>query len=206
MKLLRNFLPKYSLNQELLKESFFPNEQDEFAKIPIRIANKKLKIYYPGAADDVASILVLLKNIAPKCTDLHIIMLDIRDFYDGIIYQLERYTNPYIQRKKSKIIAYYKDKRITVSTKTTEFAHYKPPKIDIYFERAFQMFREHDRMSLYEVCKQVKGNGFMMSDYGFDFASKRKDFKKINNVPTEIGLYAKFQIWQKQEEQEKQKE
>ncbi|MFT4297921.1 MAG: hypothetical protein ACMXX5_01895 [Candidatus Woesearchaeota archaeon] len=219
MKLLRNlyliklFLQDFKINKVELNKTF-KEEYKSYLKIKRWFSGKKISkdnliIYSPGCGRDFATMLMIYDAIASeKNTRATFVFQDIRDFYDGIIYELEKYT----LGKKLKIIqhkakdkysatAYFKNKTFNIIYYVKDASNFFPPElnnnIDIYYERAFEMFRSKDAMMLYKILKNVKPLGLLISDYGFEFGSQKQNFKKLSRLPKNFGLYGNFQIWQK---------
>lgn len=203
--LLRKALPDFSLQHKELKEAI-PDDYDTFCKIRAWFKHKPIPkssvtIYYPGSADDIASILMLCDALFGKKTKkISIVMLDIRDFSDGIVKQLKQFTKPwlvYYPPKEAKVIeAFYRDKTLRISFYIRD-AERLPPEvkdgIDIYYERAFEIFRSNTT-ALTQVLRHMKPYGLVMSDYGFP---RIKGFKPLKGIPKKLGLYENFQILQR---------
>ena len=203
--LLRRMLPPFSLQHKELREAI-PDDYESFCKIHTWFKDKPIPkssvtIYYPGSADDMASVLMLCDALFGKKTKkISIIMLDIRDFSDGIIKQIKQFTKPWLVYHppgEAKVIeALYRDRTIRISFYIRD-AERLPPElkggIDIYYERAFEIFRSNTT-ALTQVLRHMKPYGLIMSDYGFP---RIKGFKRLKGIPQKLGLYEKFQILQR---------
>ncbi|MFT4304221.1 MAG: hypothetical protein ACMXYG_06665 [Candidatus Woesearchaeota archaeon] len=203
------FLKKYKLNHSLLKQEL-SSEYDTYIKLKEwfkgkKINKKKLLIYYPGCGSDISSLLLVLDAISDS-KEIEVVFVDIRDFYDGILNQLHTYAPGvwivnHVLNEKYSATAYYKDLTIKINYYISDAESFFPPdckkNIDIYYERAFEIFRSDNSMINYPIFKNIKPLGFLISDYGFNFKTQKKSFKKLKKIPKVFGLYNNFQIWQK---------
>jgi len=204
-------LEDFQLDHKELK-STFDDEYSTYLKLKKwfkdkQIDKSKITIYSPGCGRDFATLLMVYDAIVSKNNkEVEIIFLDMRDFYDGIIFELEKYTKGVkIKQHKSKncykATAYFNDKKFSIKYYVCDASNYFPSelkkKIDIYYERAFEMFRAGDSMAAYTVFKNIKELGLVITDHSFDFASQKDSFKKLKRIPKKYGLYNNFQIWQK---------
>jgi hypothetical protein len=219
MKLLKElhplniFLKDFNLNHERLRKTF-RNEYEGYLKLKKWFSNKqinqkKLKIYYPGCGRDFATLLLIYDALVSKeNTEVEFIFLDMRDFYDGILYELQKYTlgkGPWIvqhiSKDKYKATAYFKNKTFSIIYYVKYISSSLPSELkagfDIYYERAFEMFRSKNMMFMYPIYKNIHSLGLILSDYGFDIGSQKNKFKKLPKVTKQFGLYNNFQIWQK---------
>jgi len=205
------FLKDFELNHATLKKTF-GDEYNTYTKLKSwfkdkQIKKKKITLYSPGCGRDMATTLMVCDTLLSKETkELNLIFLDMRDLYDGLLYELEKYTKGVkITHKKSKdkyqSIAYFKDKTLRITYYVHDASSFFPPElknnIDIYYERAFELFRSHDTVMAYKIMKNTKKLGLIITDYGFDFGSQKDSFKKLKKIPKKFGLYNNFQIWQK---------
>jgi hypothetical protein len=219
MKLLRNFHPRnillknFEINHKALSTNF-KNDYEGYLKIKKwflgkQIDQNKITIYSPGCGRDFASLLLIYDAlISSSNKEATFVFIDIRDFYDGILYELQKYTlgkGPWIVQKvsknKYKAVAYFKDRVFNIIYYVNDAMSFTPSEIkdglDIYYERAFEMFRSKEGMMMYQVYKHLKPLGLLISDYGFDFKSQKNNFKKLPKITKQFGLYNNFQIWQK---------
>lgn len=168
---------------------------------------KVITVYHPGAGSDLLTLLAMYDAIVSKKNKVaNFIFIDMRDFYDSLIQQLEKYTHkPRItvkmQKKKQIITASYKDKKIRIIYYVSDFCNCFPKElengIDIYYERAFEMFRAKDYITMRRIFSSMNKSGLMITDHSFDFASLKSKFKRLKGIPKKFGLYKNFQIWQR---------
>ena len=205
------FLKDFELNNVALIKTF-EDEYKTYTKLKSwfkgkQINKKKVTIYSPGCGRDMATTLMICDVLLSKENkEIEFIFLDMRDLYDGLLYELEKYTKGVkIIHKKTKdnyqSIAYFKDKTLKIIYYVQNASSFFPPElknnIDIYYERAFELFRSHDVVMAYKIMKNTKKLGMIITDYGFNFGSQKEDFKKLKKIPKKFGLYNNFQIWQK---------
>lgn len=212
------FAKKFKLNYKKLSINFKEERKtynilkEEFSDKLYNSKNKHkninfLKIYNPGGSSDLITLLIILDTISPKNINLKIIFQDIRDHMHGIIEEIKKYTNVSILKvKKSNnkhiITGFYKDKIIQIIYYLAPIENLFPSEIksgyDIYYERAFQFFRSNNNEFIYNITKHLHKGGLLISDYGFELNKEtKKQFKKVENVPKQYGLYNNFQIWKK---------
>ncbi|MCB9358314.1 hypothetical protein H6503_00125 [Candidatus Woesearchaeota archaeon] len=206
------FLKEYNLKHDQLKEDL-GDEYGTYLRLKDwfkgkQLSKKKLTVYYPGSGSDFSSLLLILDAVSDhrKLKDIEITFLDIRDFYDGILNQLHRYAPGVwivnnVSKDKFSSIAYYKNLTIKISYYIKDAESFFPPELkdntDIYYERAFELFRSKNSMMNYKFLKNIKPLGFAMTDHSFDFGSQKRLFKQLKGIPKGFGLYNNFQIWQK---------
>lgn len=177
-------------------------------KIFLKSQKRKLKIYVPGGGNDITTLLLILDTISDKSIDLEVVFQEIRDYSDGLIEELKKNTKKpviFLRKTNKKIIvkAIYKNKKIKVIYYLYPVEDFFPIELkkgyDIYYERAFELFRSNSNEFFYNCKKFLNESGIMISDYGFKFnKNDLKNFKKLKNIPKAYGLYNNFEIWKKQ--------
>jgi hypothetical protein len=212
---IKLFAYNFKLNFENIAKSFIEEKQTyEFLKNKFKTEKtsfvnnrKEIIIYNPGGGSDITTLLLLLDTFTNKYTNLKIIIQEIRDYSDGIIEELKKFTvKPVICKNKNKnkifISAFYKNKTIEIVYYLEPIENLFPIELkkgyDIYYERAFELFRSNNNEFFYNCKKHLILNGLMISDYGFNFDKNNiKCFKKITRIPKEYGLYNNLEFWQK---------
>lgn len=206
------FPPNLKLEHDKIKDMLH-DEYDGYLKLKKKFSGKpfgkkSLHVYYPGCGTDIVSILLLHDVWLKDADEVHIVLTDFRDFFDGIIFQLQKYTTDSIIKKKKIKGKYYatakfKECLFHLHYYVHDAMHFLPPElknnIDIYYERSFEIFRSNDAIGFHRIHANVKKNGLMMSDYGFSFGSYEKNFKKLSGIPSKYGHYKNFQVWQRVE-------
>jgi hypothetical protein len=210
MPLLRIFLNEFKVKDNLLRNNF-DEEYNTYRKLKTwfngkRMDKQHITIYSPGAGSDFGTTLMIYDAIvSPKNKEATFIFIDIRDFFDGMPEQLKKYTSkPLIKKESSqdsyKFTAYYNDKVFNIIYYVRDAAIFPEEckeGIDIYYERAFELFRSKDPMIDYNIYKNINKLGLAITDHSFDFRSQKKYFKRLKKIPKRFGLYNNFQIWQK---------
>jgi hypothetical protein len=194
------------INHAKLRE-VLEDEYDEYIKVKEKVkseqlASEKITIYYPGAGRDFATILLMIDALAPKAKNIKIILLDTREFFDGFLHEVETYLVKSKIKQTSELSAVAE-----VDTVAFEFKYYiadfettlpkELDEYDIYYERAFEMFRSHATMGIYRSMKSLRSGGLAITDHSFDFGSLSSRFEKLKYIPSGFGLYHQFQIWKK---------
>ncbi len=211
LRLDKLFTRKFQLNLPALSKEF-DEEYDTYKVLKDwfkgkQIKKKSITIYSPGCGKDAGSLLLIYDAIiSQKNINATFVFLDMRDFFDELIFEFKKFTKkPIIVFKNSKTRheakIYYKDKCFTVlyyvQDISGKFPNELKNKIDIYYERAFEMFRSSDQLFASNIYQNMASYGLLISDYGFNFGSFKNGFKKLKNIPKRFGLYKNFQIWQK---------
>jgi len=206
------FTKEFRLDHSRLKKEF-DEEYDTYLKIKgwfkgRQIEKKRLTIYSPGVGKDIASLFMIYDAAVSKANKhADLIFVEMRDMYEELLHQIGLFTSgaAIIRRggDKEKYLAdvYYKDRSFRIVYYLRDISDSFPRElkhsIDIYYERAFQMFRDKNFMFSSLVSQNMNPYGLVMTDYGFDFGSYDKDFKRISGIPSNFGLYKKFQVWQR---------
>jgi hypothetical protein len=211
LNLHRLFCTNFSLNQAILKKHL-AEEYGAYLKLKEwfngrQISKKKVTFYYPGSGSDILSALAICDAvISPLCKEIELVFQDTRDMFDGTVYQISKYTTkPVVVVHDTKDICsasfYFKDKTIKLLYHVSDFNYNFPSElksgIDIYYERAFEMFRSYEQITMYKIYSKIKPLGLLMTDHSFRLGKDSKNFKKLKGIPSYFGLYKKFQIWQK---------
>jgi len=201
---------EFELNHEAIKKDS-KNNYDSYLKIKSwfdkkQLRQKEINMFHPGSGNDIVSPLLIYDAIVSSNKVLNMVCIDTRDFSDGIILHLKKYTkDPIIkkvERKGKQIVQVaYKDKQFNIIFYTAPFGYIFPSElvenIDIYYERGFEMFRSNDYMAMYKVYANIKKLGLMITDHSFYFGSHANKFKRIKGLPKQFGFYENFQIWQR---------
>lgn len=211
LRLDKLFTRKFQINHAALSKEF-DEEYDTSKKIKEwfrakQLEKKSITIYSPGCGKDAGSLLLIYDAIvSEKNINATFVFMDMRDFFDELIFEFKKFTKkPLIVFKNSKkrheARIHYKDKYFTILYYVQDLSGKLPKElknnIDIYYERAFEMFRSSDSIFASDIYKNTTSHGLLISDYGFNFGSYKKNFKKLKGIPQKFGLYKKFQIWQR---------
>lgn len=207
------FLRDFELNKSLMKKDL---GSDYKAYLELKswfdgkqIEKKRLYFYHPGGGNDMLSLLTIYDSVVSrKNKTAYFVFVDMRDFYDGVLYQLKKYVKKVdIKEIPSKIKNRYhakisfKDRIFHIIYYVNDVSNFFPPElrrnIDIYYERAFEMFRCNDNILMYQIYSNMNKQSLMMTDHSFNFASSKNKFRKLRSIPKKFGLYQNFQIWQR---------
>ena len=205
------FLNEFSLDKKSMKKDL---EKDYPVYLQLKewfkgkqIEKNHLTFFHPGGGSDILSLLVVYDAlVSSNNKSVDFIFMDLRDFYDGTIFNLKKYlkgakVKHYHSKKRYHAEILFKDKTINIIYYVQDALHNFPDKlknnIDVYYERAFEMFRGNDNIFMYRVFKNMRQAGLMMTDHSFHFGNIHKKFKKLENIPLKFGLYNNFQIWQR---------
>ncbi len=209
--MIRLFAERYRFSSSGLKKES-EDIYNSFLKIkgvlsPKRFSKEDIWMYHAGARTDLLSSLALYDAFIEKNKTLNMVLLDIRDFSDFIIPELKACTSKSIisskkSEKKTMITAKFRDRTFNIIYYTKDFNTFFPHElcnnIDIYHERAFELFRRDHPEAMKKVYENLNIGGFLISDRDFEFTKEYKDkFISIDNIPKDFGFYGKFQIWQK---------
>ena len=204
------FLKPFQPRNDLLAKSF-SEDYAVFQKLKKIFKDKaygksNLRIYHPGCGSDMASIIMFMDAFLDDKTKMvEVICLDNRDFFEGLITQLKHYAPgawfSYSNRKDaSQVDVYYLNRKIRLIFYLSDANFFVPKEviegIDIYFERAFEIFRSGSEPTFRRILQNVRPNGLIISDYGFS-PSEVKGFVKLKKIPKKFGLYSNLQIWQR---------
>ena len=207
------FLRDFELNRSLIKKDL-DSDYETYLKLKKwfdgkQVEKKRLYFYHPGGGSDMLSLLTIYDAVVSKKNKVaYFVFVDIRDFYDGALYQLKKYVKKAnIKEIPSKIKNRYhakisfKDRIFHIIYYVSDISNFSPPELkkntDIYYERAFEMFRCNDSILMYKIYSNMNKHGLMITDHSFNFASSKKKFKKLKSIPKKFGLYQNFQIWQR---------
>ena len=178
------FLKKFELNDSLVKKDL-EDEYDSYLKVKEwfngrRIKKKKLVFYYPGFGGDMLNILAMYDALVSDNNKIvEFILVDITDSHNDVVAGLKQYTKgvKVVEKKingKYVITAYFKDKEFRIICHIADAVNFIPPelsKIDLYYERAFELFRSYNDLLLNKLCSLVNKGGLMITDSGFDFGN-----------------------------------
>jgi len=199
--MIKLFLKKFSLNYVLLKK-FFREEYSEYLKLKDffkdkKINKEKLVFYYPGCGGNISGLLFMYDILVGRNKKANFILVDTRDMFPVILDEIKRYTNGKVKCKKNRITVYFKDREINIIYRVKNALEFYPSgNIDVYYERAFEMFRIGSKI-MERIYPLVNKNGLMITDHSFEFGKFKDDFEKIPDVPFNLGLYRNFQIWKR---------
>lgn len=209
-QLKRLFKKDFSIDYKRLKKDL-EEDFDTYKKIkniikPYRINKKEIIIYYPASSFDFSSIVMLIDCLIKDFQKITIITIEIKDIHMFLKKLAEKYfktkAKKTIQKNnRSYTLLEFKNKDIEIISYINDAIKDKNPKelknkIDIYFERAFNLFKEDNLSYTKNIASLIKENGFIISDYGFK-GIKLHNFKKIKNIPKDFGLYRQLQIYKK---------
>jgi hypothetical protein len=208
---LNLFVKKFGLNQDLVKKVLREN-YDSYIKIKDLFKDKLIKkekvtFYYPGCGWNILHLLLIYDAlVSRKNKEAHFVLVDMRDTHSAISNEIAMHLKgARIVEKvvKGKYIAkiYFKDRVFKITAYIKSALSFTPPeiksKIDVYYERAFELFRTNDDFFLPRICSLTKKGGLMITDHSFRFGKFKDRFKKLEEMPKGLGLYPNFQVWQK---------
>ncbi len=188
------FKPKFTLNNDFLKDNLYEDSLLAFnllKKSKIKLNKKQLTLFYPGSANDIIRPILLLDAISDFQT-ANIILADQKLSQKFAVETMQNLTNiKKFKKTNNKIKFKFKNKEIKLIFNECDIINEEIPEFDIYFERAFQLFRKDTKDFIPNIIKKAKKGSLILTDY-LDF--KHKSLKKIN-FPKEInsiGFYKQF--------------
>ncbi len=191
--------PKFTLDNDFLKDKLYEDSLLGFnvlKKSDITLNKKELTLFYPGAANDIIRPLLLLDALA-NFKQATIILADTHLNSNSVLEMMQNLTNIKKFKKKNNSLTFkFKNKEINFVFKECDILKSEIPEFDIYFERAFQLFRKDAKEFIPKIIAKANKDALLISDY-LDF--KDETLKKIN-FPKElnyIGFYKKSGVLRK---------
>ena len=192
--------PKFTLNSNFLSDNIYEDVLLAFNKLKqsnIKINKDKITLFYPGCSCDIIRPLLLLDSLC-NFKKADVILSDQFLSPETIAETMSSLTGIKRFRKtKEKHIFRFKNKTIKIIYKECDSLLEKNlPDFDIYFERAFQLFRKDNDEFIQNIIKRLNKDGLFISDF-IDFKNKDLEELKIPKELNSIGFYKKFGILRK---------
>ncbi|MBI2666254.1 hypothetical protein HYX13_01445 [Candidatus Woesearchaeota archaeon] len=209
---------KNSFNENKLKEFIFAgdyeklNNLDAHLKQKITLFLENPTLFYPGCGADILSPLLYLERLFSPLQEVNFIFLD-HDYSLGIIktvlddvgvsfaVMIKLPKDKYMAQMKGGIVFYWKEMLVKLYFHQGNVFTSLPqlPEYDIYFEKAFRIFKGEEPGQRYEsiVFQKLKPQGVLISDSGFQWIPK-KQLQKIP-VPRDFSSYGEMIIGVKKE-------
>ena len=202
---------KPKLNYEKLKSGSFKDEFATYLKLKQHFNGHKLKkdkitFFNPGAGGDIINPILFIDALT-EAKELELIFFDPRFYYMFVIEGLKEIIDNFkynIKLNNSTAVIKFKinkTKYNLVYIGRDAFARI-PDEIkagfDIYYERAFRLFRDDQNLYMALVFEKMNPGGLAITDWGFNKPVLEKgNLKKIDNLPKDFGIYKNLTIYKK---------
>ena len=209
LKLKQRFnRPVFGMKQEVLEEFMHADELEASEHITEGILDKRqLTFFYPGCGLDVVQPLLYALKICSaerinfvfadkdlKADELASLMLQLTDNHNYTTKKVDRYTE----------VAefFFQDRYISFICKSGDVLTRIPKELkagyDVYFERAFEIFREENPSFLPDILDHLNKDGIVISDAGLP-KEIAKDLEKIKVSPKAkpLGFYKRLSMYRK---------
>jgi len=210
-----------ALNLEEIKKYLYPEEFNSYLSLMKIFENNKysksnITLFYPGCGADVVNPLLFL-DILLDWKNTRAITLIYADtssiapmFIGETVDKITGVKNvvKFISEDEAHISFTINNCRITLVYILADVLQ-KLPQIldkgfDIYFERAFEIFRADEAMFIRYVLEHVNKNGLLISDCGFCRQDMLKKYGFVDfgpkKLPSELGLYNTLKIYKKEKD------
>lgn len=198
-----------------IKEQIYPEEFEAYLRLKKIFETEKfgkehIVLFYPGCGADIINPLLFLDVLVDwrKVKTIGLIYMDVNDvapcFISSMLNKIITSKNrlEYISDDKARIRFMFKNSRATLTYFLADVLK-RPPQIsfDIYFERAFEIFRAEEGWFIHYVLEHVNDGGLLISDCGFcrQDLFKKNGFVELGpeKLPSELGLYKQLKIYKK---------
>ena len=205
------FFKKPVLNLEKLKGNSFEDELNTCLKLKEIFKDKKLKkdrvvFLNLGAGGDIINP-VLFADALIEAKEIVFLFYDPRFYYQFIIGELEDIIDNFKYKLKlNKNTATIKFKlnntKMSIVYSGRNAFDGMPPEIkqgfDVYYERAFRLFRDDQNTFMYLLFQRMNKNGLVVTDWGFEnIITEKTNLQKINGIPKDFGIYHNLTIYKK---------
>ena len=200
--------PVFSLKPDILDEFLHVDEIDASEHITEGLLDKeRLTFFYPGCGLDVVQPLLYASKI---CSAEHIRFVfadkDISaDEIASLMLQLTDNHNFRVKKidKNTEVAEFFfQDRDISFICKSGNVLTQIPKELkdgyDVYFERAFEIFREENQSFLPNILDHLNKDGIVISDAGIP-KELAKDLEKIKVSPKArpLGFYKRLSMYRK---------
>ena len=192
--------PKFTLNDNFISDNLDKDTIFAFKKLKessININKNKITLFYPGCGNDILRPLLLINSLS-NFKKANIILSDnllspsiIAETISALtgIKKLKEFTDS--QRFR------FKDKEINIIYQEGDsLFDQNLLNFDIYFERAFQLFRKDSFDFIPRIINNLNKGGLFISDF-IDFKDKNLEELNIPKELSYIGFYKNFGILRK---------
>ncbi|MFC1753523.1 hypothetical protein ACFL96_09060 [Thermoproteota archaeon] len=201
--------PSFELDKKILSEFLHPEELEAAEHLgDAEVSKKELTLFYPGCGLDIVQPLIYSSRIAGKADKITFILAD-RDMTANdvvsLMLQLTGNHNYSIKRNDphtETAVFRFKDRTFSFVCKKGNVLESVPKEIkqgyDVYFERAFELFRENDDLFMPNMISLLNKDGLMITDAGLS-RQLSKDMEKIKLSPKtkELGFYKNLSMYRK---------
>lgn len=157
-----------------------------------QVPDEDVVIVSAGAGLDSQRPLILANSLYPKAKKITLIMVDIQDNFYSSISGIQSLTNSFIYKNDSITASFhFKDKSVFlvyVRSNVSSWINSFQDPIDIYFERAFEIFREKDPN--YWNCLRKLAPNFIAVDKELPGLNATEIAKQKN-----FGFYPDFRVF-----------
>lgn len=202
------FNPKFKLDKRAMKVDL-DEDFESYLKLKDILKEKQFRkdisIYYPGYGGDMLGLVTMIDLFARRSKNIRIIVTDIHSGTAIMLPLAKRYFKAFnkrmiVEKRKHILRLYFKDKTIEIIAYNRNAFSFFPEElikgIDIYYERAFNLFRESELEFQELISRKIRKDGLIVADHPFRIRHHEKKFKVLN-VPKNFGFYKKFCIYQK---------
>lgn len=205
------FFKTPKLNHEKLRARSFKDEFNTYLKLKEIFKDQKLKkdrivLFNPGAGGDVINPLLFVDALT-ECRQLDMFFVDDRFYYQFILQGLEEVIDDFkydISVSAGKAVIKFRLNKTKVNlVYLGEDVFKNLPKdiengFDVYFERAFRLFREDQIRQMSYIFGRLRKGGFVISDWGFNKnITEKHSLAKMGNLPRNFGIYKNLTIYRK---------
>ena len=223
-KVLAKGLVKHFPKEKKLKEFFFSEDYKKLKELKsqeLKTQNLLLSslqtpvLFYPGCGADILFPLLFMEKFFPKLERGTFIFAD-KEFTLGLIKTVldevgisfaENNKNENEQnfqwmnnsQNKPAILFYWKELLIELHFFQEDIFSLLPelPAFDVYFEKAFRIFKDENGLYEKNIFEKLKKNGILISDSGFQWLSSQ-NLQRIA-VPKELSSYGEMVVGVKNE-------
>ena len=164
--------PNNKINEEKLKSYFFKEDYGNLNllnNIQIPLDEEEISLLYPGCGVDVLFPLIYLEKLFPQIKTANLTFVD-EDYNLGMIKTvLDEIGISFAENNKNNIQFYWKNVLVNLVFIRSKIEHYLKGQesVDVYFEKAFRIMRDHIPNYEDNILKIIKPNGILISDSGF---------------------------------------
>lgn len=201
--------PEFSMRRAVLESMLQEEELAAFRHVPQIVLDKKdVEVFYPGCGLDLVQPLVYASKMMRNARSITFILAD-KDITAGDVVSLmlqltgnHNYRLGKIDERTESASFQFKDKQMRFICKRGDVLSHLPREIskgyDVYFERAFEIFRNEQPAFIYDALHLLRRGGIVITDAGLNKALTR-DMEQIAVLPEAkaLGFYKNLSMYRK---------